>query len=117
MGVRNILGKIGSERGAENEERALRVLNSYQKPEWLHEVIKATYEEDQEGIDIVCHSDVGKLFLQIKSSETGRINAKNDRNKAIVVINAKMDDQEVSAKLIGALSSIRSYFRKQRGQE
>lgn len=117
MGVAKLLGKIGQDRGAENENRAMYVLNTYPKPEWLKDCVKATFEEESESIDIVCHSDVGKLFLQIKSSETGRINARNSKNRVIVVVNAKMSDMEIHEKIIAGLESMRSHFRKQRGLE
>lgn len=116
MSVRSTLGKIGQERGRENEERTFRVLTSYSVPAWFLKIDRATFEEDQDGIDFVVHSDVGKLFLQIKSSETGRMNARNPKNKAIVVINAKMSDEEVQAKLLAALGSVRDKFLKMRGQ-
>lgn len=115
MGVRNLLGKIGHERGQENEARALRVLTSRANPDWVTSFVKASFEEDQDGIDIIIHSDVGKLFLQIKSSETGRMNAKNPKNKAIVVISARMDDEEVHDRIIAAVASVRHKFKAQRG--
>jgi hypothetical protein len=42
------------------------------RPEWFYKIEKASYELDSKGIDLIVFTDVGKIFLQVKSSLKGK---------------------------------------------
>ncbi len=62
-------------KGRRNELRVIETLRRppLALPEWLSRVERASPEEDCAGIDVIITTrDLGKLLLQIKSSERGR---------------------------------------------
>ena len=72
--LRRVFNDLHRETGRKHEEDALRALQpggGAPLPPWLHSAVRGTIAEDQRGIDIVVHTDVGKLYLQIKSSWSG----------------------------------------------
>lgn len=74
MSVAQVAGKIGAERGCKHEARLLRIIEeaiaSRQMPEWIKCVRRGSQEEDLfQKIDVVFETtDLGKMFLQVKSS-------------------------------------------------
>lgn len=78
--------KIGRERGRDNEDRFFRLFK-YGRipsgfPHWFHGIRPTTQEEDCRGIDAVAFTDdVGKVFLQIKSSKSGVEKFKKQQKK------------------------------------
>lgn len=83
----------GRAKGQITEDRFFEAMSeddSGQKPKWLLSVARASRQEDAEGIDAIIKTDIGKIFVQIKSSETGArkfMNGKNyQKNKDIVII-------------------------------
>ena len=72
--LRKVFDDLHRQIGRRHEEDALRSLqpeNGRPLPDWLHRAVPASGTEDHHGIDIVVHTDVGKLYLQIKSSQYG----------------------------------------------
>ena len=78
--------KVGRERGRDKEDRFLKLFR-YGKvppgfPSWFHGLRPATQEEDCRGIDAIAFTDdVGKIFLQIKSSKSGVEKFKKQQEK------------------------------------
>lgn len=72
--VKKILGDLSRQRGRRNEEEAVALLAAdwKKRPAWLGEVRLATRAEDRAGVDLVAASDVGPLYVQVKSSNDGR---------------------------------------------
>jgi hypothetical protein len=70
--VARVLGKIGSERGRANEHHVLEACLLASRPAWMVSARAGTRAEDHDGIDVVVESDVGKLYVQVKSSRTGK---------------------------------------------
>jgi hypothetical protein len=107
MSVHRTLGKIGNDRGKENEEAALQD----GMPHWLFTVRIATAQEDAGGIDIVADSDVGPLYLQVKSSRRGVLeHRQKSRRKLIGVIRCHAGDsiekrRVVALSILGQLRS------------
>ena len=69
--LNNLCRKYSSKRGAHTEAMVqnLIVLYKHMLPDWIINVRKANLEEDfYQGIDLVVDSDVGKIYIQIKSS-------------------------------------------------
>jgi len=55
--------------------------NFYDVPEWFISIENASLRLDRAGIDVVVKSDVGKLFIQIKSCESKAQEFKDDQKK------------------------------------
>lgn len=67
------LGAVSKERGASAERRVLLALaEAVSRTEWLRGAWRSTPDEDARGIDIVANTDVGQLYLQVKSSQHER---------------------------------------------
>jgi len=71
--ILRIINEIGKEVSHNNEVRVLQAYTSdYPFPDrmpWIKDVRLANGHEDQRGIDLVFSTDVGDIFLQLKSSE------------------------------------------------
>ena len=61
-------GDEGAAKGLLNEQRLVDLLNSGPRPSWLFRASKANEGMDQRGIDVEVFTDVGTLYLQVKSS-------------------------------------------------
>ena len=62
-------GKEGNRLGQEREKKVVEILSREDKLNWITSVYRGTKEDDANGIDVIVETvDVGKLFLQIKSS-------------------------------------------------
>ena len=70
-----VFRKVGRDRGRDKEDRFLKLFRYCTVPpgfpDWFHGICGATQEEDCRGIDAIAFTDVGKIFLQIKSSSAG----------------------------------------------
>ena len=100
MSVQRTLGKIGNERGKENEETTLAALQEGM-PHWLYSARLATAKEDAAGIDIIADSDVGPLYLQVKSSRRGVMeHRQKGRRKLIGVIRCHAGDSFKKRRLV-----------------
>lgn len=111
--------KVGRERGRDKEDRFFKLFR-YGKvppgfPPWFHGICSATQEEDCRGIDAIAFTDdVGKIFLQIKSSKAGVEKFKKQQEKyrtrewrfPIIVRDADSDD-DILEKTRYALSQAR----------
>lgn len=112
--------KVAKEKGTGGEARILNLLLSNKDawPEWLHSIRAATYSEDQKGCDVVIATDVGKLYLQVKSSWTGIEHFKKKRKSKMIetILSRPQDDpKEVFRIAIRKLSDMRNQIAKMRG--
>lgn len=116
---------ITLERGKKAEEnffKAMMTSASAEMPKWFVRVRRPTLKEDRhEGKDaIIVTSDVGELFIQIKSSETGANHFRQGRhflkNKfiAIVVIREQDTLEDIRANARHAFSQLRQDILKSR---
>jgi hypothetical protein len=113
-----ILGKEATKRGRVNEVRVLEALALPSRPAWMRSFRKASEEEDRAGIDVVVESDVGKLFVQVKSSRRGKAAFAERRRGAriaVVVVAVTDSPDAVLRKIVGELAKIRAEYVKQRG--
>ncbi len=115
------LSQIGDERGKINElkvEMAFSVPES--RPDWFKKIRKATPDEDTKGIDFIIESDVGSLFLQVKSSWAGvrqHLSANSSANIAVVIVKSGDDQQTVVKKCLEVLEYQRKKYLKFRNTE
>jgi len=117
QGVRRVLGKLANERGAKNEDRVVEACALPARPPWLLSARKATRAEDAQGIDVVIESDVGKLFVQVKSSRGGkaRFVERGRAHVAVVVVTHADSSEKVLRKVVGEVSRLRAQYLKLRG--
>jgi hypothetical protein len=112
-----MLGKIARKRGRTSEDRVLEALELPSRPAWMSGVRRATPAEDRAGIDVVVESDVGKLFVQVKSSRGGKAAFAQRRRSArvgVVVVVVTDSPERVLAKVVGELGKIRAEYLKER---
>jgi hypothetical protein len=112
-----ILGADAKKRGRRSEDHVLEALALPSRPEWIRSVRKATKTEDRAGIDVVVESDVGKLFVQVKSSRGGKTHFEEKRRRArIAVVVAKVTDspEGLLRKVVGELAKMRAGYLKER---
>lgn len=109
--ISQTLGSLARERGHQHERDAVSLLAGQWKkrPDWLGESRLATREEDEAGIDLVVASDVGALFLQIKSSNGGRRHFERTRRRFLVevVVAPHSCPGLFRARLVDALTDLR----------
>lgn len=115
--VKSLLGEVAAARGRSAEERVVEALALPSRPAWVLGARRATKAEDHAGIDAVVDSDVGKLFVQVKSSRTGK--AKFQERKrgvrvAIVIVRGGDDGEAVLRKVVGELAKVRAEYVKER---
>jgi hypothetical protein len=83
----------------------------------MHAARAATRAEDNRGIDIVVDSDVGKLYLQVKSSRAGRAGFAERHphlRAAVVIVRAGDALETVLARVSGELGKLRAEYVKER---
>jgi hypothetical protein len=115
--VSRILGKLASERGRSSEKRLLTACLLPGRPEWMRAARRATKQEDHDGIDVVVESDVGKLFIQVKSSRRGKVAFEQRARRArIAVVVVARDDgpEKLLRKVVGQLAAIRAEYLRER---
>lgn len=116
------LGRDGLAVGCAGEERVLKAFvhanpRHLKLPSWWRGIRRGTPEEDGRGIDHVVHTDIGDIFIQIKSSlhkKTDRFPQRNDRDVAIVYINLKDSDAEIRKRVLRVVARERSSLMRKR---
>jgi len=109
--------RIAFERGVSSESLAKTALeNLTESIEWIDGFRKATPNEDRKkGIDFVIKTDVGKIFLQVKSSDTGKNESLKKHPKIpVVVISRNFDLEEIRSEIFTTLSEQRSSYLDKR---
>jgi len=109
--------KVAKEKGTGAEVRILNILLEHKNdwPDWLASVRSATQEEDKRGVDIVAVADIGKLYLQVKSSWTGvkHFNTRRRSKMISTILSRPQDKSEDVLKIaIRKLSNMRDEIRK-----
>lgn len=106
--------KVSNKKGAMAETRAVRILTalaSVKNPEWLLDARKAPPWLDARGVDVIATTDVGDLYLQIKSSRRGaktfRRAKKHTPLPEVVVVGSGHSDADVGRRLVAALQKVR----------
>lgn len=105
-------GAIRQERGLQNESAAVRALNdpSFDRPDWFQGVRRATSEEDARQIDIVVSSDVGPLYLQVKSSRIFAIRFEETRRSTligVIIVSQDEDPRDINQRAMTKLQELR----------
>jgi hypothetical protein len=120
MDVRQInrqFGKVANQRGRGNEKRVLDACLLAARPGWMQAARLATREEDHDGIDVVIESDVGKLYVQVKSSRRGKAAfLESDRRARVAVVVVRTGDSQEALlrKVVGGVGALRAEFLRDR---
>lgn len=110
------LGHAGNDRGAWNERRVLNALSS-EPPAWVLETRAGTTDEDRRGIDVVVSTDVGPLYLQVKSSRKGAERF-DPRGRMIgIIVAGDAPDEKLRRRALGVLGELRAAVLKRRSGE
>lgn len=107
------IGQSRHERGFRNEARVVEAL-SENKPAWVKSARISTRHEDHNGIDVVVESDVGSLYLQIKSSVAGANSFEPRHNVAVMIVRQHDTHERIRDRAIGHLSNLREKYLKLR---
>jgi hypothetical protein len=105
-------------RGKDHEQRLLRLLSGLiGTVEWFKSVRFATHEEDSRGIDLVCDTLQGSVFIQVKSSDLGAVPFFWDVAMGggtifpliVVVVNEFLTDDDI---LLGCHEEIEAHYNR-----
>lgn len=112
MGVKQVLGTINGERGVTNEYKVLEGIQELtSKPKWYRRSRHATKHEDSRGIDLVIETDIGSIFLQVKSSKRGaEVFTQKQRKSMIGIIVVRGSDSldRLGERALGVVGRLRS---------
>ena len=103
-------GQLANERGRSNEVLVLGACQLPSRPAWMCAARAATREEDARGIDVVIESDIGSLYVQVKSSRRGKEAFLQRRRRAViavVVVRPGCTAESALAKVVGEVGKVR----------
>lgn len=126
-----IFGRLGYEaalrKGNESEQRVLDAFEHarVQTPEWFRRIDRASRELDlHEGVDYVIESDVGNLFLQVKSSDfmADRFRYKQWRGKynryiGVVSLEGLVTYEDICKRVFKILKKVRKKILRMRNSQ
>lgn len=123
MTASRTLGAVANSRGHQNEERVLAsAVSAPNRLSWVRGARAADHREDALGIDVVVFSELGDLYLQVKSSYAGAASwmtsartADRRRARMIEVVVAHVDTKVMAARVDGALWRLRKRIEEHRG--
>jgi hypothetical protein len=116
--IKRLVGKLAAERGRARERHVLAACALGVRPAWMRSARAATRREDHRGIDVVIESDVGKLFVQVKSSIAGKAKFEGRRRSArivVVVVDAGDSLEAVLGMVVGGVGEVRGEYVRERG--
>lgn len=118
--ISHIKKTIAVNRGMDAEQKTLSALNSTARPHWIYSARKSDPHQDRKGIDILVSTDVGDLFLQIKSSTFFKNkfikNKKEHHSKyiATAVVHIYYSQEEILQAVLCELEPLRNTFLNKR---
>lgn len=83
----------------------------------MYAIRRATREEDHRGIDAVVSSDVGNLYIQIKSSRAGRARFESRRRRSpvgVVIVRSGESPEGIREKVVATALHLRKRFLEER---
>lgn len=119
-GVRKHLGKLLVRIGFDNEKRVLDAFtqNAHQFPVWLMSVRHGNrHEDEKKKADIVCETDIGPIYLQIKSSRHNAehfLHTNHARWVACIVVDSAMSLEALYHAALHAIKIKYDEFASQR---
>lgn len=87
---RGLIRRVQHERGQLRERAFLHLIETAiqegKTPEWMTGVEAADEKSDRKGVDVWVHTDVGKIPLQVKSSQSGFDKASKKHPKIPIIV-------------------------------
>ena len=122
MSVKEVLRRIASQKGVDAETKVEKVMQTNFEnntlPDWILKYEKACKEDDSKGIDgWVYTTDVGKIKIQIKSSESGKekfMRRHHWQDTAILVIDSRDSFDTILSKIISGIEPLRQRYLSKR---
>jgi hypothetical protein len=123
LNINKALGKAANQIGfnAENlveKSFSNEILPGNLLPYWFYKIFKATKEQDSKGIDFIVLTDIGKIFLQIKSSLRGKqkfLTNKTGRSIiGVVIVKYFQSFETIRVNIIREVEKIRRYLLDKR---
>jgi hypothetical protein len=112
------VGQRANEKGHLAERRCLQSVNELcVRYPWIYGARLANLKEDSRGIDVVVETDLGKLYLQVKSSHYGAHKYRRKRPHAktiIIIIPSDMTDAKLQNAVVDRLNCLRKHIKKLR---
>lgn len=111
--IRKAIGDVISTKRRAREEQVLTALTRHDEisfPSWFQSAESASGKDEARGIDVTVHSDVGKLFLQVKGSPKAVQEFLKKHPKGNIVPFLVHDDEHIDGlrkRLVEALSAER----------
>lgn len=102
--------------GQQREERLVELVKEkYQKPSWFKDIHRGTKHQDGLGIDLVVKTDVGDLFVQVKSDrrDMGKFKKRQKTRdqsfpSVACIVYKHCLEAQLSGQLIGKLRKMRN---------
>lgn len=120
MSVSKILGQLANAKGHNNEKKVVDACKN-NLPKWIKDIRHGTPEEDCNGIDVVVETDVGKIFLQIKSSKGGKLDFLNgkhaSKNILVIIVKEQDADATIRNKVLSIVGVARAKYLEDRAIE
>ncbi len=117
MGIFQTYGKVANEKGHKNESRILMSLQNENLPSWMTGISKTP--DYFPNFDFVIQTDVGPLYLQVKSSRNGKLKfadklGEKSKNIACVVIKSHDSEELIKNKVLSSVGELRKRFLQER---
>lgn len=118
--VNSAINKAGHQRGTNAEDRVERLIQQIGQsgwPKWIQSGRRATSLEDQGGIDFIFLTDIGDLYLQIKSSKVGvksHLGKKKKKLIGCVIVKGTDSSTTIQSRIISKLAELRKQLLQNR---
>jgi len=117
--VRSLLGTLGQQRGREREAMVSMAFRESPtiKPEWYRGFRIATKKQDRRKIDAIVETDIGDIYIQIKSSLSGIKKFQSERGCrpiAAIIVNVDDSDEAIRQKVFAAALPLHDHFLAKR---
>ncbi len=117
-GKRSRYERYTDELGRSKEKMAMVALSKGPLPAWIKSYRRANHQEDLQGKDIVVMTDLGEVYLQIKSSAEGcnQFMEEHPKGEIVAIMIKATDDLDfVRNNLVWAAERLRRKLMRQRG--
>ncbi len=117
--------EAGLRKGRENERKVIEAFETarVQTPRWFRGIDWAPQELDGDGVDFIVASDIGQLYLQIKSSDaladrfrTRQARRRYNRYIAVVSTQGCATPEDICHKVINAVGKKRAQLISERAR-
>lgn len=117
--TRSAIGRAEHRKGMSREDAVFHAFDPLGAvPSWFYSIRRPTHEQDSRGIDVIIESDVGDLYVQVKSSKAAARNFNSHPRRLpihAVWIHANSSEQQIRDKIVSAAQRVRAQILEKRG--